>query len=60
MGGSVGGYDKSNDGRLDLRQCVFLGSSSGVYVGTPDLGLHEDKSESHQLLPIRDSGNTQH
>ena len=40
--------------RSDLRSSR-LGFSSGVYMSTPDLGLHEDKSESYQLLLIRDS-----
>jgi hypothetical protein len=60
IGGLVGGYAKSNVGKIGSQMVCFLGSTSGVYIDTPDLGLHEDKSESHQLLLIRDSGNTQH
>jgi hypothetical protein len=54
MGGSVGGYAKSNAGEIGSQMVCLLGFSSGVYMDTPDLGLHEDKSEIYQLLQIRD------
>ena len=55
MGGSVGGYAKSYEGEIGSQIMSRLGPSSGAYMGTPDLGLHEDKSESYQLLTIQDS-----
>lgn len=53
-GGSVGGYAKSNGEEIRSQMVSFIGFSSGVYMDTPDLGLHGDKSESYQLLTIRD------
>ena len=55
MGGSVGGYAKCNEGEIGSQMVSLLGFSSGVYMDTPDLGLHGDKSKSYQLLIIRDS-----
>jgi hypothetical protein len=54
-GGLVGGYAKSNGEEIGSQMVSLLGFSSGVYMDTPDLGLHGDKSESLQLLTIRDS-----
>jgi hypothetical protein len=54
MGGSVGSYAKSYKGEIESQMIYLLGFSSGVYIDTPDLGLHEDNSESYQLLLIRD------
>jgi hypothetical protein len=55
MGGSVSDYTKSNEGEIGSQIVCLLGSTSGIYMDTPDLGLHGDKSESYQLLLIRDS-----
>jgi hypothetical protein len=39
---------------MGSRIVFHLGFSLGVYMSTHNLGLHEDKSESYQLLQVRD------